>query len=358
MTTTIYLENIDLELEIDDPENLDHWKAALTDYCDNYAQNHYSDPFYNDSRGDVSAEFTKALSEAICEAIVNFRQEPIAVRSWKEAWHQSLNCSLLDHLGEYVDEDEHIHQSLSKFQELYEALDDAMSEIEGPVCCLDQIWETLRDYVIDEMGKRCTSTIFDFVGHSRIELCFKPGVKPDSHDTEFKVNDLDINGPDKNMLSLLNLYRLPVENLLPHIDIDHTDIPTVKRWYALSGLTFEHPPLIEPEGLIEITNNASGWNHAMWFGRLTLDDIKKVNFLEPVKLEGGVMGLHDSLNGSGYMHETEGYVLFGPDDHMDVENGYGVDNVHGFTSRTYEASMKNSEEKPKNKPRLSMSLDV
>ena len=343
MSHTISLDDLDLKFEIQNADNDDEWFEALKDHCDDFASDHYCLRYEPGSYVDLCEKSLKQLAEASGLAIKAFREfsnEEIG-DNWNQKWSETLQAYLADVIDEWLDGSEDFSALYSHdFERIYEALDEAMTDIEGPVVDLDSLFERLRAYTEEKMVELDTSTPMDYIrGHS-IPMIFTPGADL----TESGRDDLMFykeKSNDPNLVSLLKLLRIPGEAFIEGKEIDYTSREEMRDWDKLleQCSDFEHVPVCGVDMLDTIIDNSSTYNLPAWIGSINLSNLSSTNFREPVAIKGGVVGAIDYINGAGYVDTFDGHVILYPTDTPSAECGYSCKSIFDFTQRTMEARL-------------------
>ena len=342
MTHTVYLEELDIEFEIEHPENADEWFAALKSHCDDFAQQHYQLQYEPGQYIDLDDKRRNELAEAVGLAIKEFRQLPedSLADGWKSQWQNLLDC----HLSEIIDgwfDDVHTASDImaeQDFDSLYEQLDEAMSSIEGPVVDLDTLYERLKYYTEDELIKHDSSKPMDYIRNNTIPLMFSPDADltiGGREDLMFYQDTLS----DSNLVRLLTLLRVPGKSLMDDHQVDFTDREAMKAWDKLLDIEFKHRPIEDGELLKTVMENTANYSIAAWIGNVSIDNLVDTNFREAVAIKGGVAGAIDFINGAGYMDSFNGHVIMNVSDTPSKEIGYSSKSIFDFMSRTLEAKL-------------------
>lgn len=342
MSHTVYLEDLDIEFEIEHPENADEWFAALKSHCDDFAQQHYQLQYEPGQYVDLGDKSRNELAEAVGLAIKEFRQLPeeALTDGWKTQWNNLLDC----HLSEIIDnwfDDPHTAQDIlaeQDFDSLYEQLDEAMSSIEGPVADVDELFERLKDYTEEELVKLDSSTPMDYIRGNTIPLMFSPDADltmSGRDDLMFYRDTLS----DPNLIRLLTLLRTPGKTLMEDHQVDFTDRDQMKAWDKLLDIEFKYRPVGDGDFLKTVMENTSNYSMAAWIGNVSIDNLMQTNFREAVAIEGGVAGGIDWVNGAGYMDSFEGHVILNISDTPSGEVGYSSKSIFDFMSRTLSATL-------------------
>jgi hypothetical protein len=120
-----------------------------------------------------------------------------------------------------------------------------------------------------------------------------------------------------------------------------------EQWNAMvrklsMGRDVSRPAALTMESLREIVENCGGSADIPCFVmRAKIADILAGKFDGPVLAEGGLIGLHDFMNGAGHLLKTDAPVLLDPATGSWSARiaGYSVDDVYGMVSKAYEASV-------------------
>lgn len=98
----------------------------------------------------------------------------------------------------------------------------------------------------------------------------------------------------------------------------------------------DRPPAVSLETLETILDNATYGGVATWYGRVNVREIMRGEFESSFIADGGQIGVHDFINGSGYLDSVENDVLIDMRDGKLVGDGrfkYNPEEVYGFTHR-------------------------
>lgn len=342
MSHTLLIEELDTEITINNPENVDDWVEAVKFFCDDFAQQHYPLRYEPGHYVDLQEDSLKKLAEAVGLAIKEFRgltDEQVG-DSWMKSWNSILESQIGEVVDEWFEGSDELQAAMShnNFDEIYQYLDAAMSEIDGPVADLDEVYERLQHYTEEKMMEHDNSTPMDYIRGNAIPLTFTPGL------------DLTVGGRDDAMfyrenpcdpgvIALLTLLRIPGVAMLEDHEVDYTNRDEMVAWDKILGVNFNHRPVNDARILKDILENASTYNLPMWRGDVDIKELKSANFREPVVFKGGVVGAIDYINGAGYMDAVEDYFILDVKDVPSCEAGYTVQSIFDFTRNSLSATI-------------------
>lgn len=339
MSQTVHINFFGAEIEIDNPENEDDWINALRGECENFAKDNYRSQYESDPYSEISDSKLGEMASGIMKGIQEFRSMEGVGDDWKDVWKNIVRMAALDVFNEDHDnvQDDALHEA--DFDQLYESLDEAMSEIEGPVADSESIYETLKDITLDYMYENDTSDVMDLLNNNKIIMMFTPGVnaiEESISDHMFYGNSIYSDGPGAEFRSLLRLMRIDGQNFLSQSDyrVNYKDEENMRMWDSvLRG--HEKSPMgkvseFSVKELVEVIENSGEYALPVWVGGLDIDDIMEADFREPVVMTGGLVGATEFINGSGHVIDVgERHVLFDIDTTLNAEVGYTVNQIFG-----------------------------
>lgn len=340
MTATVYIDFFNDEVEVENPEKIEDWVSALLPLCEDFAEKNYRSVYYNDYRGGLSEDTMKKVALAVFNSIQEYRSADIPESSgWHQTWNSILNCCLADVLEDFFEDNDQssaLHEA--GFHRLYESLEEAMEEVDGPVCCAEAVYEQLKDLTQDKMSELDTSEPEDYIGNNPIPLAFTPDFNPDNQSRDdIMIYKESIETMDPLILRLLTLCRNSAEDLVDDGEIDYTNTELLEKWDRIANITFDHPPVISKETLKSVLDNMHNYGLPLWVGTISLRQLKQANFKETVFIEGGMVGSHDFINGAGAMEPVETYITISPSEYLTTEVGYTVKETYDPYARTLEA---------------------
>jgi hypothetical protein len=123
------------------------------------------------------------------------------------------------------------------------------------------------------------------------------------------------------------------------------------QWNAMvrklsMGKDVSRPSALTMESLREIVENCSGSADVPCFVmHARIADVLAGKFDGPVLADGGLIGLHDFMNGAGHLLKTDAPVLLDPAAGAWSAKiwGYSVDDVYGMTSQAFKATVEPTE---------------
>lgn len=357
MAHTIELDDLGITCEIDDPLCIQSWVDALDEYCENIADTHFRHRYQSYGHHEPGKEEHAALCEAVINGVNDYRKQVSDGHATFEDWNNILAYSLSEKVEEmYSDFEDVQYQALedSNFEDLYMALDEAMSKIEGPVCDLDVLWEHLKEVTLDKMNDKDDSTIYDMLYGTHLTLAYTPGLDENRHDrSDHMIYDNLASGPDDDLTRFLTLYRLPGKSLIDALTqrqagkpedellFDYRDNEMLDKWSEIIDLQFDLPALTEADDVLDIIENGSTYQLPMWCGRLTLTEIQQTDFSEPVYMKGGMIGGVDFINGAGQVHFMHGILVLDASENFTVERGYTVKSIFDYSDSDMNADITN-----------------
>lgn len=251
----------------------------------------------------------------------------------------------------------------------HERFEDAEDEI------TDALTEALEEDCIEAMADADTSEIKDLFGsHDKFEMSFgidldKLGVDDlhmyNSRQNWFSVDTLD---PNANFMRMFKLMNISPSAFIEHIiteqgyDPRNTELPDgvkaedfkgqmileqANRWQAFSDVAYngivsnetrakfapdsgfdrycdqlelegrtvynlDRPAALSMKQLVTVIDNAGGGGVPVYTARYEMKDILTGKLDKPFFAKGGVIGIHDFINGSGYMDNNKVEVLIDP----------------------------------------------
>lgn len=262
----------------------------------------------------------------------------------------------------------------------------------------EELEESFKESVVAHMEENDTSTLTDAISSwDKVEVSFIPGYADLAiddlftahHDVCFEPTTAYPDGNLMRILSFLNIapsefvkdikeayaidltepqlednysdYRIKDEEQKAHLwrailDVEagrSDNVASLKlnsdyeigRWNDTVDAfkdkkDYDRPRVFERDSLITVMANASYGGVGAWVARLPLKDLLDGKFDEPFLARGGQTGIHDYINGSGYIEGPENPVL------IDLSQGAfragrnerkdEVDDVYGFVASALE----------------------
>lgn len=110
-----------------------------------------------------------------------------------------------------------------------------------------------------------------------------------------------------------------------------------------SGRDLDRPSAVSLDTLETILDNATYGGVGTWYGRVSAKEIMQGQFENSFVATGGQIGVHDFINGSGYVTTVEADVLIDLRDGKLVSDSsyrYNPESVYGFTRRALDGDTK------------------
>lgn len=273
-----------------------------------------------------------------------------------------------------------------------------LSGIDDDESLKEELQDSFKESVIEYMRQSDESDFTDAISpHDKVEVSFIPGYADLAVDDLFTAHhdncfDPTTAYPDGNLMRILSFLNIApsefVKDVKEAYEIDLTE-PQIEEsyseyrikdeeqkahlWRAILGVEagrndevaslqlngdyeirrwndtvdafkdkkdYDRPRVFERDGLITVMANASYGGVGAWVARLPLKDLLDGKFDEPFLARGGQVGIHDYINGSGYIEGPENPVLIdlsqgafraGRDERKDE-----VDDVYGFVASALE----------------------
>lgn len=105
----------------------------------------------------------------------------------------------------------------------------------------------------------------------------------------------------------------------------------------------DRPSAVSIETLEQILDNSSYGGVGTWYGRVSAREVMEGGFEKSFVATGGQIGIHDFINGSGYVSSVENDVLIDLRDGKLVQEdrfSYGPESVYGFTRKATDTDTK------------------
>jgi hypothetical protein len=355
------------EIEVEDPSSEKSFLEAFKETLDDFARDHYAIAYETESSHyEIDAENQQKFADAVENAIKSFRKNaalPLNDEdrhdiSWKDCLDGAIYRAI--HGESFVESVQEEAQDQHGFHKIYQAIDEAMSEYDGPVCDLDNLWSEMSSQTVWKMEEHDTSTLYDTYGKAAIKFIYMAGLTPGKgyRDdlTLYLSNGLQEIDPDTaGFDTFINLFKVDPLTLMERLNVDNEDTDLIDKWVNFnSGVNPADQPLLPLDSVIEILENAGcNYGHPCWMGELTLNEFAKLDPLKPLVLTGGCVGINDTNNGCGYMIDlpAEAKIVLTLDE--------GLCGEWGCEMECSEAFVKNHEEqKPKVKLVLESSVEL
>lgn len=355
MTLEFEFEGHDLTIE--DPMCSRSWVIGLTPFINDFAQENYG-LRYEQIDSDLDKERLRALADSVGEALARYRKdarEAIITNTPYTQWKDVLGDSLAQSFnGEHYENEEHDHALYGKeFTKLYEAIDEAMREHDGPVADVDELIDEIRSVTKEKMEQHDWTTVYDAIGKLRLPLLYVPGYTPGKDglsDFDISAEEIqDCKHPGRGEQALLNLLRVSVPDFMEYKEFDHRNSELMDAW--ISGIK---DPTLDPaisalgpvfkdlSELDDFFDNAGGNGGVLpcWVGTLTPNDLKAIDPLTDNALTGGLISLNEWVNGSGSVEGIgESVVLLNGDWLLSSERGNAVEDTFGLTRSSLEGKI-------------------
>jgi hypothetical protein len=233
----------------------------------------------------------------------------------------------------------------------------------------DDFENEIKDSVFDGLIEQDTSSIEDVLNH----LGNIPSVYIPLNDNEYMIDEMiECDGntgsannviPDESFQKFLKMINMSPGEFIDgmkeknNIDLKSKDESNrYEMWNELLTLNkndFKNKnnktPSLTIDQVIEIIDNTNGYGSpSIVFNAkadLYLEMAEKKNILLSVK-NGGQIGLLDRVNGSGHLINNDNETIINinlnslkPDEGSMSHNGYGVDEIFGFTKKAFEADI-------------------
>lgn len=355
------------EIEVEDPSSEASFLAAFKDTLDDFARENYSIAHESESHHyEVSEENQRSFANAVENAIKSFRanaalpddDESRHEVKWKDWLHMAIWKALYG--GEYVESAQEAAQDANRFHDIYKAIEEAMSDYDGPVCDLDSLWSEMSSQTTYKMEEYDTSNLYDTYGKASIKFVYLAGFNPakdylDDQSLCLSNGLQDIDPDTAGFDTFIQLFKVDPLTLMDSLNVDHEDTGLIDKWINYAGaLSPAGEPLLPLKDVLEILENAGcRYGHPCWIGELTLNEIAKLDPLQPLVLSGGCVGINDATNGCGHMIDLPANTT------IVLSADEGLCGEWGYTMECSEASIKNTaEQKPKAKLVLESSMDL
>lgn len=356
MSHTIYLEDNDLEIEVEDPSSPESWVEALSDFMSNAVENCYYNQY--EKIDNLSYELIIRIVNETNKAIEGAKQSSSSEVPFKKTLSEKLFEGMDESgLGEELSCDyeyamQPIYKALSNIEEDIER---AMEQVDGPVCDCDDVVNLLKDYGEQKVFEKDDSTILDAIGDLKLPFILSPGMKPDSDAGDTMIHTGNFYGDSSNIKGLLRLMGVKGRDFLDAYfeEIDFNDEPTMSFVDEIIDFEPGVEPVIDASELIEMIDNSSSYARPQWCGTLSINEILRVDFSKDVALTGGTIGLHDFINGAGNINclDDDKKVILKPEDCLFRDSGYSTIETHGLSLSAYDAEIFNTETPRKEKGR-------
>jgi hypothetical protein len=302
------------EIEVEDPTSEEAFLEAFKDVIEEFASENYACAFESeDKHYEIDKEYQRKFADAANAAIKDFRENaeraPDDERRHDIEWGAFLHGAIYREL--YGEQGHHNAQEDAQdnlgFIQIYQAIEEAMSEYDGPVCDLDSLWSEMSVQTTQRMEELDTSTLYDTYGKASIKFVYLPGFDPERaylDDHTLYINNLQDLDPDSRGFDvMLKLFKIDPLALMEALNIDHEDTKLINKWINSVPQSDDAPvPVITIDQVIEIFENAgTRYGFPCWMGELSLNEFQKLDPLKPLVLSGGSIGLNNTGSGCGYM---------------------------------------------------------
>jgi hypothetical protein len=355
------------EIEVEDPSSEASFLAAFKDTLDDFARDNYAIAHESESHHyEISEENQTKFADAVETAIKSFRANDALPADDENrhdiAWESWLHMAIWKALygEECVESVQEAAQDEQDFHKIYEAIEEAMSDYDGPVCDLDNLWSEMSSQTTWKMEEHDSSTLYDTYGKASIKFVYLAGFNPAKgylDDMTLYLSDsLQKIDPDTaGFDTFIRLFKVDPLMLMDSLNVDHEDTELIDKWINYSGeFSPSGEPLLPLKQVLEILENAGcRYGHPCWMGELTLNEIAKLDPLQPLVLSGGCVGINDTTNGCGYMIDLPADATIA----LTVDEG--LMGEWGCDMECSEASIKNTTaQKPKSKLVLEPSMEL
>jgi hypothetical protein len=335
------------EYSVTDPTDSASWVEALKTFIDEFAEEN-SVNRWESQRDCLSDETLEKIAGAVPLAFAEYRGLTDAQRETR-----TFSSILEWKLSEIFESDDNECYSDALYQggnlnQLSDEFEDVLASLDAPVGDSEEIWQQIGYAIENKIAELDDSTIFDWLGDAEIPLTFNPmmsSVDPKALDRDsLRLNsEFFERGPCTEIDSILKLIRMPVEQLLPLLDIDYKDNEGIRAWLDHEvSLDEELPPLLDGEELTELTDNLGRYYvYPHWIGRISLNQLARINPSQDLKLTAGAIAFLNNVDGSGEYHplNDDQFVVLKPGQTLEPEVGYTMQKI--FDSRPPESNIAN-----------------
>lgn len=376
-------------IEIGEDASPEHVADALaaTDagkaLADKVAQASYFEawPPMQDMDDRTAAQIASAYAEGGIDAVMDMAIE----KDW--------DASVEEHYESVTKDD--LKRALRDFAEAAEEAADWLTEEEVTEACC----EALKDHLLDAMRDSDKSTFEDSIpSHVKVETAFIPDYNQLGVDDMF-MHHWDVVFSAETALADSNLMRfLKFMNVAPSefvaacrergfdpsqpvrgketsdyrwqqveenaqlwravLDVEAgrndeiSKLPLrssyeIAEWNSAvelvrAGKDCDRPRLVPMDDLFTIMDNASYGGVPVWAAKLPLKDILAGKFEKPFTAEGGLIGIHDFINGSGYLETLKTKISIDPASggyRRSTSGRWSIDDVYGFVGSAWKAEV-------------------
>jgi hypothetical protein len=347
------------EYTVDDAACMESWIKGLWSIIEDLAEKNGFEKYQSVDK--LSEDEERKIAGAISFAMMEFRGEAAIIDGDTSAlWRECMIRTLESHVGNMCfDYGDDLHNIIRKnLESFYVDIESAMEDHGGPVCDADTVLSKMLDEVIIKIEENDTSNILDEIGSLQIRMVYTPGIRPGSiAQTDLTISSADIcrENPAHNtgMHSFIKLFGVSPLALLEAINVDYTDTALIDAWIQFASESIQHSsPLLSISELVEIVEaDCSNNSTPCWIGMLSVNDLLKIDPSKPFDLRGGAVGLHDFVNGSGWLNflPDSACISVQATEFLTCEVGYGEHSVYGHRVRDLKASVNQSQ--PAKNPR-------
>lgn len=347
------------DMIIEDPMSSQSWVTGLAPFINAYAQDKYGLRFEQIDH-DLDKEKLRTLADSVGEALAQYRKDAREAISnntpytqWKDVFGDALALALNGEDCEHNEHDYALYED-ADFTKLYEAIDEAMEEHDGPVADIDELFDEVRSVTREKMEGHDWSTVYDAIGKLQIPMLFVPGYTPGKDglsDFDISAEEIqDCKNPGRGEQALLNLLRVSIPDFMEFKGFDHRNSELMDAW--ISGIK---DPTLDPainalgpvfkdlSELDDFFDNAGGNGGVLpcWVGTLTPNDLKTIDPLSDNVLTGGLISLNEWFNGSASVEGLgESVVLLSGDWVLSSEHGKSLEDTCGLTKSSLVGSIK------------------
>lgn len=338
------------DMIIEDPMSSRSWVTGLAPFINAYAQDKYGLRFEQIDH-DLNKDQLRTLADSVGEALAQYRKDAREAISnntpytqWKDVLGDALALALNGEDCEHTEHDYALYED-ADFTKLYEAIDEAMEEHDGPVAHIDELFDEVRSVTREKMEGHDWSTVYDAIGKLQIPMLFVPGYTPGKDslsDFDISADEIqDCRHPGRGEQALLKLLRVSTPDFMEYKGFDHRDNELMDAWVSSikdptldTNISALGPVFKDLTELDDFFDDASGNGGVLpcWVGTLTPNDLQVIDPLTDNALTGGLISLNEWVNGSGSVKGIgESVVLLSGEWLLSSERGYALEDTFGLT---------------------------
>lgn len=329
------------EFVVQDPASAQSWVEALSSFIEEFAERNYSTQWQSD-REPLRDETLGKIAALVPLAIKEFRGYTDEQRA-ETTFKSVLQWKLVEEFESDSINDCQIDAMYgADVQQYYDELITAIEGVDGPVADEEEVWEGIKDKIVEKMWEHDDSDIFDWLQNPSIPFSFSPmrNPAPVSGGT-MSVDDLMIytdkfghGGPSIEIDAMAQLLRLDLRSLMPLLQVDYKDDEKIRSWMTHSiKIESDLPSVVSKEQFHELMDNcSSSYVYPEWVGCLELREICSLDPCKPLKLTGGMIAFMDFVNGAGHAIEmsSDTFLIVHPDQSLAEEPGrYTLNEITG-----------------------------